>query len=170
DDWVATTCQVFLGMTMNCARCHDHKIDPIPQADYYRLVAFFRDVQHFSDNRDTKSSFNLTDVSPAAEREKHEAEYQKREQRKAGLVAAMRKIEDEAIKKMPAEDQRAAEANDRPAVVAKVIDFLTTEQVEEYRKLKRQFDALRLLPDARRELALSVNNCLVKVPPTHVMA
>ncbi len=31
---------VFLGMTIGCARCHDHKFDPIPQADYYRIQAF----------------------------------------------------------------------------------------------------------------------------------
>ena len=41
---VSTTAQVFLGMTIECARCHDHKLDPIPQADYYRFVAFFRDL------------------------------------------------------------------------------------------------------------------------------
>jgi hypothetical protein len=44
DGVVSTTGQVFLGMTINCARCHDHKVDPIPQADYYRLLAFFNDV------------------------------------------------------------------------------------------------------------------------------
>ena len=31
----------FLGLTLGCARCHDHKFDPLPQADYYRLQAFF---------------------------------------------------------------------------------------------------------------------------------
>ncbi len=41
DDILATTSQVFLGLTLNCARCHDHKLDPIPQADYYRFLAFF---------------------------------------------------------------------------------------------------------------------------------
>ena len=40
DDIVATTGQVFLGLTVDCARCHDHKIDPIPQKDYYKLLAF----------------------------------------------------------------------------------------------------------------------------------
>jgi hypothetical protein len=36
---------VFLGLTVGCARCHDHKFDPIPQADYYRLQAFFAAAQ-----------------------------------------------------------------------------------------------------------------------------
>jgi hypothetical protein len=44
DDIVATTGQVFLGLTVNCARCHDHKIDPIPQRDYYSLLSFFDNV------------------------------------------------------------------------------------------------------------------------------
>jgi mono/diheme cytochrome c family protein len=41
DDMVATTSSVFLGLTVGCARCHDHKYDPIPQKDYYRLQAVF---------------------------------------------------------------------------------------------------------------------------------
>jgi hypothetical protein len=44
DDIVATTGQVFLGLTVNCARCHDHKIDPIPQRDYYSLLSFFDNI------------------------------------------------------------------------------------------------------------------------------
>ncbi|MFN0020513.1 MAG: DUF1553 domain-containing protein [Pirellulaceae bacterium] len=44
DDLVSTIGQGFLGLTFNCARCHDHKIDPISQADYYQLVAFVRNV------------------------------------------------------------------------------------------------------------------------------
>jgi hypothetical protein len=35
----------FLGLTMNCARCHDHKYDPLEQADYYRMRAFFEPYQ-----------------------------------------------------------------------------------------------------------------------------
>jgi hypothetical protein len=40
-DWVDTTSAVFLGLTAGCARCHDHKFDPISQEDYYRVRALF---------------------------------------------------------------------------------------------------------------------------------
>jgi len=44
DDIITTTSQGFLGLTVNCARCHDHKIDPIPQQDYYSMLSFFQGV------------------------------------------------------------------------------------------------------------------------------
>ena len=44
DDMVAATMSTFTSMTVHCARCHDHKFDPIPQADYYSLQAVFAGV------------------------------------------------------------------------------------------------------------------------------
>jgi hypothetical protein len=41
DDMLATVGTSMLGLTIGCARCHDHKYDPIPQRDYYRLLATF---------------------------------------------------------------------------------------------------------------------------------
>ncbi len=41
DDMLNTTGTAFLGLTIGCARCHDHKFDPIPSADYYRLLSTF---------------------------------------------------------------------------------------------------------------------------------
>ena len=43
-DRVETTSTVWLGLTVGCARCHDHKFDPITQKDYYRLFAYFNNV------------------------------------------------------------------------------------------------------------------------------
>ena len=40
-DWVDTTGSAFLGLTFGCARCHDHKFDPLTQRDYFRLQAVF---------------------------------------------------------------------------------------------------------------------------------
>ncbi len=45
-DMVNTTGTAFLGLTIGCARCHDHKFDPVPQTDYYALAAVFAGVQH----------------------------------------------------------------------------------------------------------------------------
>jgi hypothetical protein len=44
DDILTTVGQGLLGLTLNCSRCHDHKIDPIPTKDYYSTVAFFRNL------------------------------------------------------------------------------------------------------------------------------
>jgi cytochrome c553 len=44
-DLVETTGSAFLGVTMSCCRCHDHKYDPISQADHYRLRAFFEPLK-----------------------------------------------------------------------------------------------------------------------------
>ncbi len=46
EDLVSVVGQTFLGLTVNCARCHDHKFDPIPLADYYRVRAVFDGVKH----------------------------------------------------------------------------------------------------------------------------
>jgi mono/diheme cytochrome c family protein len=48
DDMITATGTAFLGLTVNCARCHDHKFDPISQKDYYGLQAVFAGVNHAS--------------------------------------------------------------------------------------------------------------------------
>lgn len=63
DDMVGTTSATFLGLTVSCSRCHDHKFDPISQRDYYGMQAVFAGVQHAE--REV--------VPPDAERRKREA-------------------------------------------------------------------------------------------------
>jgi len=45
DDMLTQVMTATMGLTINCARCHDHKLDPISQEDYYRLTAVFAGVQ-----------------------------------------------------------------------------------------------------------------------------
>jgi len=72
-DFTDTTASVFLGLTVGCARCHDHKYDPIPQKDYYRLQAVFSPYQknrvflHYNNGRgydlgEVNRQFKLFDV------------------------------------------------------------------------------------------------------------
>lgn len=46
EDLLSVVGQTFLGLTVNCARCHDHKFDPIPQVEYYALRSVFDGVKH----------------------------------------------------------------------------------------------------------------------------
>jgi hypothetical protein len=82
DDVVATTSQVFLGLTVDCARCHDHKIDPISQHDYYKLLAFVENVTPYHNG-------GKTDEAPMfesqAERKKYREELALIERRRESL-------------------------------------------------------------------------------------
>jgi hypothetical protein len=60
DDMLSTTGAAFLGLSVGCARCHDHKYDPIPTKDYYRMLATFTGT--------VRSEIDL-DVSPEKTRE-----------------------------------------------------------------------------------------------------
>ncbi len=71
DDMLSTTGSAMLGLTIGCARCHDHKYDPFPTQDYYRLLSTFTTT--------VRSNVDL-DVNPergAAAKEKHKAEHNK---------------------------------------------------------------------------------------------
>jgi len=59
EDMLAAVGQTFLGLTVNCARCHDHKFDPIPQRDYYRIKAVFDSVRHGDRALTTKDESRL---------------------------------------------------------------------------------------------------------------
>ena len=65
-DRVATTATAFMGLTMECARCHDHKYDPITQQEYYQFYAFFNQVGDLGlSGDDGNSGPNLLLPSPA---------------------------------------------------------------------------------------------------------
>ena len=49
-DIVDTTAQLAMGMTLGCARCHDHKADPISQRDYFAFTAYFNNITDYGDN------------------------------------------------------------------------------------------------------------------------
>ena len=161
DDLVTVAGQGFLGLTLNCARCHDHKIDPIPQKDYYAMVAFFRDVTSYGED-------NQIDVSDKAVREE-------RDRLKAELASVneeMREIEQSAIVKMSAEDQRATEGPERNRILQeKLSSFLDEEVFASYQKLTSERDksnqSLGSLPS--QEFVLGLAKCESSPPATFVL-
>jgi len=70
EDMLGTIGQTFLGVTLNCARCHNHKFDPIPTRDYYRIKAVFQGVRHGERNLVTKEEEAQRVSETAAKKQK----------------------------------------------------------------------------------------------------
>ncbi|HEY4308964.1 MAG TPA: PSD1 and planctomycete cytochrome C domain-containing protein [Pirellulales bacterium] len=161
DDIVATTGQVFLGLTINCARCHDHKLDPIPQADYYRMVSFFNEIDRYN----TKTC--QVDISPPEIAE----QYRDVEARKATLREAMLLLERTGIEKMSAEDQRRTEGPERDAVLKKNLQScLSEESWQEYSKRKDELTEVEKTVLPPRETLLGLGKTLEGPPPAFILA
>jgi hypothetical protein len=127
-----------------------------------------RDIREYSNDRNVASTSNQTDITPFARRKVYQDELAARLTKIDGLTAEMKVIEDAAIKKMPAEDQRASEGLDRPLVVKKVPGFLDDAQKKEYARLQKEVADLKKKPTPPQDLALSVNNSVPNPPATFI--
>jgi hypothetical protein len=74
DQQVVKVTNAFLGMTVGCARCHDHKFDPIPQRDYYALAGFFHSTDsYYKTDRGVWSDVNAVALPETSEQQKQRA-------------------------------------------------------------------------------------------------
>jgi hypothetical protein len=96
EDVIGVVGQTFLGLTINCARCHAHKFDPIPQEEYYRVKSVFEGVKH-------------GERSIASDDEKQAREAQLAVLRQAVTAASAKVTEIEALGREVAIQKRAGE-------------------------------------------------------------
>ena len=82
DDMIRTTSQAFLGVTLGCARCHDHKFDPLTARDYYSLAAVFAPLKRTQSGR--------SDLDAPAGTRAELAVLAERDQRMAALTNALK--------------------------------------------------------------------------------
>jgi mono/diheme cytochrome c family protein len=167
DDIVATTGQVFLGMTLDCARCHDHKIDPILQKDYYRFLSFFQNINHYRNGGPTDEAPIYTDPAGKAA---YEAKVKALEERREGLRKAVAAFEDE-FRKLYAQVNNGKEIG--PVETPKMIatdagKLLGKERTAHYEQQRKELLSLKNQKVAG-EMALCVTEAGRSAPETCVL-
>jgi hypothetical protein len=181
DDTTDTAGLVFLGLTVGCARCHDHKYDPISQKEYYRLQAFFAPMR----------PIELPAADPAARRA-HQARLAAWEAATATvraeidrlLEAKRQQLRESALQKFRREIQTAVRTPDgRRTPYQRLITLMAEKQMDRaaqaaptklkgadrkrYAELQRRLQALGRRPAL--PLALAVVDVDREGPPTHVL-
>lgn len=147
NDRVTTFGTAFLGLTLECARCHDHKFDPISQKEFYQLFAFFDDI----DEAGLYSFFTQSAPTPAL-----------------GLTTAEQKKQIAAAiaEEKSAEDQLAAlRESRRPAFVEWLSQLHADPARETMRDELARFDFERRDPTNRAADAKPSTDATVEVPP-----
>jgi len=156
DDLTDTTGDVFLGLGVQCARCHDHKFDPILQKDYFRLRAFFSGVLPREDLLAANDQ----------ERRNHAEKLAVWKEKTAPVRAEIEKIE-ASYRKKAAEDAIIKFPPDIQAMIRKPTEKRTTleHQLAElaYRQVAYEHDRLeRLLKGTDKERYLALKRELTK--------
>lgn len=174
NDVTDVTGEVFLGLGFSCARCHDHKFDPILQKDYYRLQAFFAPMEPRYDvaAQATAVAMRLDALeawSQCAEPIRSELDLLQQEARSKVIESAIEKFPPDvrpALRKAP--EERAP--NERSiAVLAylqienelKGIDYskkLKGDPLERWKNLKKHYDELKKGMPKEPEIALTVRD------------
>ena len=96
DEQIDTTGRAMLGISLSCARCHDHKYDPVSIREYYALAGIFNSTQTMAD-RDHVSKWNERDISQDADRTSL-AEYELRKKENQSTMAAFKQQADAALR------------------------------------------------------------------------
>ena len=110
DEQIDTTAKAFLGLTISCARCHDHKFDPISTKDYYALASIFASTKTFAAIERTKLFFQPLVAEEDYQRYKsYEDQLQAKEaQIEAALEIAVAEYKDRRLHSRLADYMRAA--------------------------------------------------------------
>jgi hypothetical protein len=152
-DLTETTASALLGLTMSCCRCHDHKTDPLSQADHYRLRAFFA-ATRFADDQ------SIDTVEAQQSKQMHNHRIQRQIEELQGKIKGLR---DQAKSLKQSDPLKAEDATDD-----KWKELLGGEDQERWLQWEREVKALQdqLLPP---DTGLVMTDDPKAIDPIHVL-
>ena len=174
NDLTDVTGEVFLGLGFSCARCHDHKFDPLLQADYYRLQACFAPIEPRYDIPSDRASYQAwkesdRQWSDCAEPIQQELDAIQRQIRENVIESAIAKFPPDVrpalikpkAERSPDEKSIAVLAYLQIENEIQGIDFskkLQGETLQRWQSLKKQLDELKKSKPIEPEMALTVRD------------
>jgi hypothetical protein len=152
DDVTHATATVFLGVTLGCARCHDHKFDPIPTRDYYRMQAIFSTTEFARPRVTFLSAENTSDLPKEKERIQTLVRTTQ-----ASMAAFDERVKQQLIRKLG-----VAKVEDVPKeVLARAIrekEGISAEEFEEYKLHQKHMQLYRETLDRFEAKAFAVSS------------
>jgi hypothetical protein len=146
DDMASTAAQAFLGLTLGCARCHDHKFDAIPTRDYYRIQAAFMTT--------ARDEVLLTSREEAKKYREAEAKWN-------GKVKEAQKKLDDWVKAKKKGREKIKDEELRKA--------LAEEERQEWDKLKADLEAVKKTQPKKPPAALAITEKKPQPEPTYLL-
>ena len=126
DEQIDVIGKAFMGLTLGCARCHDHKFDPIPQADYYSLAGIFKSTKTM-ENHNVVARWQerpLAEPRLVAQRNEHQKKIDAKKSEVNSLVTANNEeLLDEARRNVGAYVLAAAEKRQRDKLLKRAKSF-----------------------------------------------
>jgi mono/diheme cytochrome c family protein len=165
DDLVATTGQVFLGLTVNCARCHDHKIDPISQKDYYGLVAFFHNITPYET---AGPNIEVPLLDDDREREQFRASTREFNEKRKKTQVELAALTQELWAHFPAKTQAPSPRELAEWIKQNGAAVLGKQRFQHYRELQASLRRKKQQPIST-DYALAVTESGLKAPDTFVL-
>jgi cytochrome c553/mono/diheme cytochrome c family protein len=159
DEQIDTVGKAFLGMTFGCARCHNHKFDPISQADYYAMVGIFKSTQTMESLKRI-AKWNENSVATAVQIEQKKQHEQSIEELKAKISGIVAEASSAVV-----DQDAAAKPADKEALFPEAVRAELAELREQLKQLEQTIPEL---PTAMGVVEGEVSDARINIRGSHI--